>query len=603
MYIGGLLGSNQGTITDCYNFGNITFEEVEINSRYLRLGGLVGINEGAAAILRSTNHGAIILAGSNGTSQHNYIGGIVGQTDGAISECVNNGAISGTFKSSYHKVGGIVGYVSSNAASDIVGNTNQGNITQYIPDADRVFVGGIAGHVIELKSKFERNTNSASVSMSNGTSYVYVGGCIGWLQKAITGTFKNNSVTNNVAVTCTSASLTTGVGGLIGSSNDGAVIDLAGDMGVIAPIVTGGNSASVDNHVGVGGIVGFANNKVTVKNVTNWTGTINADQSIRTNANCVGFGGIFGYASDGVLIENCTSDGNLTTNIPENFAGRFAFGGIIGMCKGACEFTYCTNNTVLSLSAQPKNRSNDAPIYIGGIIGWGISGDITIKQCNNTKGFNNKGHNCRVISNDSTLTSHQTANYTGGIIGAYGVNAAEGALNISDCSSVGDLTSFAGAVGGIAGYVRNATITKCTNSQSLITSGGITGGIVAHASDSKISNCISKCNTSGTVNRGSIPHTGGIVGLVHGRSSIEGCSFFGQLAFTDANNKARYGAISGYTSDNSVVRNNTFGGVVCNNVISDSNFSDYTANVLNTVENSTDVNPTIEENNSYWDGN
>ncbi len=129
--IGGICGSNQGTIQNCVS-------SVSVSGAGGRLGGICGLSQGAnpsskAVIKQCENKGAVSY--ESGTGQ--YKGGIAGEakyTD--ISECVNSGSITGN--GNYD--GGIVGDVSFGA---LVENCyNVGTIS-----ARAFCVGGIAGRI------------------------------------------------------------------------------------------------------------------------------------------------------------------------------------------------------------------------------------------------------------------------------------------------------------------------------------------------------------------------------------------------------------------------------------------------------------------------
>ena len=89
-YVGGLVGRNDGTITNCYSTGNVT------GSNYV--GGLVGRNYVSGTITNCYSTGNVTGSGS--------VGGLVGYNGyGAITNCYSTGNVTG---SSY--VGGLVGY-------------------------------------------------------------------------------------------------------------------------------------------------------------------------------------------------------------------------------------------------------------------------------------------------------------------------------------------------------------------------------------------------------------------------------------------------------------------------------------------------------------
>ena len=637
VYIGGLSGENTQLIDNCFNYGAITFEEgVNIASKYLRVGGLTGFNNGASsAISNSNNHGVITLAGSNGTSQNNFIGGIAGESSGSIDGCINNGAIKGNFAAKYHYVGGIVGIVTkNNATANVTNNTNNGDLTGYSPaplvtqtetdngieekttETERIFVGGIAALAENLAAKFESNTNNASVTVDKGTNYVYVGGCLGWLPGAVTGSFKNNSVTKNVVVTCTSNSAITGVGGLVGSLANNAVIDLNGDTGVIACTVIGGSAKDSDSKLGIGGVVGYSLGGLTIKNVTNWSGTINVDWNLIGGElyHNVGVGAICGLSTGSVTIEGCTSGGTITlSNIPTSanntFKNRYVIGGVMGLCIGNNTYSInnCTNKVAFSYSGSAKYH-NFMPMLFGGIVGLCSEGNTTITNCTNEAVISNLHYN---RANEKRFNDLQYAlNYTAGIIAGYGFNVGynannkhgelttNGILTITGCHSTKDITAKSGSVGGIAGLVRNATISNCDFTGTL-TSMSTIGGIVGNATNSTISSCTVRCTTKQSSTSGSnASNVGGIAGYLHSTCVIDNCASFSTIS----NQAGRSGGISGYTSNDSTIKNCKFGGSVKDVAISSDNYADYVANVLNGWNADDDTAPTIENNNSYWDG-
>ena len=78
--LGGLVGNNQGTITNCSFVGTVAGTD--------SIGGLVGINEGKGQVINCSFSGSV--------SGEHYVGGIVGQNFGAILQCKNSGSINTT---------------------------------------------------------------------------------------------------------------------------------------------------------------------------------------------------------------------------------------------------------------------------------------------------------------------------------------------------------------------------------------------------------------------------------------------------------------------------------------------------------------------------
>ena len=77
-YLGGIAGSNEGTILDCSFRGTVEGKR--------QAGGIAGVNEAAGSIYNCTAEGAV--TGEKST------GGIAGQNSGAITGCTNKSAVN-----------------------------------------------------------------------------------------------------------------------------------------------------------------------------------------------------------------------------------------------------------------------------------------------------------------------------------------------------------------------------------------------------------------------------------------------------------------------------------------------------------------------------
>ena len=78
--LGGLVGENQGTITNCTFSGAVSGAD--------SIGGIAGINEAQGQIINCSFSGSV-------TGEH-YVGGIAGQNYGSIVQCENSGSINTT---------------------------------------------------------------------------------------------------------------------------------------------------------------------------------------------------------------------------------------------------------------------------------------------------------------------------------------------------------------------------------------------------------------------------------------------------------------------------------------------------------------------------
>ena len=95
-FVGGVCGRNDGTITNCYNAGNLTAIESSAT-----IGGICGYNDGT--VTNCYNTGTVTATG-----QVASVGGVCGCSTAPISNCYNIGTVTAT--SSSTDISGICGY-------------------------------------------------------------------------------------------------------------------------------------------------------------------------------------------------------------------------------------------------------------------------------------------------------------------------------------------------------------------------------------------------------------------------------------------------------------------------------------------------------------
>jgi hypothetical protein len=130
--MGGLVGSNSGSIADCYAYGNIIATDPTSTS-----GGLVGEN---------TYFGGVITrsyAIGNVSGKH-QVGGFVGKNNGEITSSYANGIVSGSYAFWGNRVGGFVGYNNNNNNGYISDCYARGNVIRTHQTEDPGF-GGFVG--------------------------------------------------------------------------------------------------------------------------------------------------------------------------------------------------------------------------------------------------------------------------------------------------------------------------------------------------------------------------------------------------------------------------------------------------------------------------
>ena len=96
-FVGGVCGRNDGTITNCYNAGNLTAIESSA-----AIGGICGYNNGGT-VTNCYNTGTVTATGSVAS-----VGGVCGCSSAPISNCYNIGTVTAT--SSDADISGICGY-------------------------------------------------------------------------------------------------------------------------------------------------------------------------------------------------------------------------------------------------------------------------------------------------------------------------------------------------------------------------------------------------------------------------------------------------------------------------------------------------------------
>ena len=140
--VGGVCGSNYGTITNCSNKGNVGEDDESV-------GGVSGSNYGT---ITNCNNAGIV-------SGKSYVGGVCGKNSngGTVTNCNNTGEVIGT--SQY--IGGLSG---DNDSSSITNCNNTGEVK-----ATGKFVGGLSGG----------NYNNGTITNCYYDSTVYTGAAIG----------------------------------------------------------------------------------------------------------------------------------------------------------------------------------------------------------------------------------------------------------------------------------------------------------------------------------------------------------------------------------------------------------------------------------------
>lgn len=346
-YVGGLVGNAVNVaISDCSNEGSeITASSCLLvgDAYYAYLGGYVG--KGYSVENCVNNADITYLA------RGSYVGGIAGYLTNGVTECTNNGTISG-----HDYVGGIAGGVATPNAASVLNLNNTGAIS------GKSRVGGIVGHWSYANPiTFGEISNSGKV---NGTSFIggivgyfncskeavlsaynltntgdvagtesHIGGLIGYVYGKDSSSISNSSVKANISGLYI-------VGGLIGKSERVLLADSTNEGSTVT--ATGFIIEGEETNVYLGGYVGLG------YKVTGCTNTVDINYTSLGNF----LGGIAGYATS--ELHNCTNNASITST-----AGNV--GGIAGRLTAAPQNT--------NFSELTNNGTVKGSNWVGGIAG------------------------------------------------------------------------------------------------------------------------------------------------------------------------------------------------------------------------------------------
>ncbi|TBL76274.1 chitobiase/beta-hexosaminidase C-terminal domain-containing protein [Paenibacillus thalictri] len=511
---GGLIGYMDGATVGGFKFtstGNINMPSV---TRDVYVGAAVGKMVNNSYLYDITNDMTVTV---NSGSQVAHAGGIIGQSEGNISNLVNNGAVTVSGGTVY--AGGVTGSVYGSGLNAVkLWNYKALNATGQ-PGKD-VYAGGIAGYSPVSIKMSDYNTaisNSGNVTVSGGAN-LYAGGILG---KASGLAVFSPSTTNSGAVTVTAASAT--------SSYAGA---LAGSLGTTqAADLVFANTGIVTNNGGsnayTGGLAGYAEGALTyVQNYTNSIAiTVTGKDHLYT-------GGLVGYASGNLIFKGATKNtaviqvsGGGQPNQPD----EAYTGGLVGY--GAARVLFDNTAAAAFQNSGALTVTGGTGLYTGGIVGNGAyartSGDpsdnvtsiadirVTGVKKLYTGGFIgivpqesvDKAIAGATFANDITVTAMASGPdntvSTGGIVGYYVNGSGNGSIsgatwkrtqtgvdgNNDPTYSGGTLKSTGGGAytytGGIAGYVKGGQISGAAAgntavSYATITADGFIGGIAGY---------------------------------------------------------------------------------------------------------------------------
>ena len=398
------------------------------------------------------------------------------------SGTVKNVTVANSYFSGTTNIGAVVGCYGTEGVSTV---TNCHNVGSVVIGSD-YYVGGVVG------GQYAPATSHAQIVLSNcsnsgsvtGAKH-YVGGIIGYAEYFSEGTAISNC-TNTGTVTNTSTSRAQGTGGIAGY--------FGGSSAVKVEIVGCPNSGTIQITEGgkqdyMGGIIG-QNSYGHISDCNN-AGTISGYQYA---------GGIVGTNSG--TVTNCQNTGAVIST----YAG---IGGIAGRNSGTV--TTCTNN-----------GSVQGGRHIGGIVGSGAgvsgctnTGDVTSNTygVGGVIGYIGAAGTVTGCHNEGTVKG---TNYIGGLVGHHDT----GKVTYTECSNKGAVEGSAQNVGGLFGRISSgSTASECYNEGDVSCTGTYSKqdnyGVGGLAGSTFNAVKFEDCYNTGSVNGGSNPYVGGLVGFFH----------------------------------------------------------------------------------------
>jgi len=500
--VGGLVGSNEGTITDSY--ANVA---VAGNSG---LGGLVANNNGGT-ISGSYATGSVTASGSN----NNYAGGLVGgNNSGTITDSYATGSVSGGAE-----VGGLVGQ--SNAP--ISNSYATGSATGATGDAN---TGGLIG--------LNTSTVTGSYSIGAVSGGQSVGGLAGGNSGTISASFSSSIVTGGSSL-----------GGLVGSN--GTSSNAAGkitDSYATGSVTAGGTG---DNYVG--GLVGG-----------NYYGSINNSYAIGAVSGGSEVGGLIGQNNGTVINTYATGSvtgtaGNVgglvglnTSSVSESYStgaisGSTAYGGFAGGNSGAITDGYYDSTTFSGSGVGSNTGTGSATGLTTSILEsalpTGLSTSNWANANNTTAPYLLESSTVYAMAGNIVsmliFTPSQLEAINNNLSGNYALGGNIDLSSIANFTPIGGSSGFSGTLNGLGYTVSNLTINQPTTTtlgfistlnagatlENIgVLNGNVSGesnvGLLTGVNDGSITNCFTTGNLTDnnpTQSSANNINFGGLVGV------------------------------------------------------------------------------------------
>lgn len=473
-YIGGVVGVNNGTVSNSENTANIATRSAV---KDMSVGGVVGFGELESGIIDGCKNSGTLSAGTSGVSPYGgryvRLAGICAQNNQHVSNVSNSGnfdvsRVENSSTLTTLAVGGCIG----STTADIAGDHNIVNT-------------GIIKTTLNV----------------SGTVYTAFGGVVGNAEASVSGVENRGTVSIEPRATVINLNAG-GVVGRVSSSTSVSVADVVNYGNVQFDYTSKKDEVPGHTDIHMGGIIGASENTpLTVSNAVNY-GRVDKNNDVRATGKSLYVGGIAGYLANAkVSVADSHNYGTTYNGHWSNtlaLTGSVYVGGIVACAVGASEaetvdITGCSNEVAVEDDAAATDGIYAKRGYAGGIVGYAKY--VKVENCLNTTDF----------------TTGNIAGFDGGIAGYLESSSVTGSTNtgVVRASSTQSPSS-----GGIAGYVDAMSSISASKAFSDIVGtagkvGGIAGTSVAGAS-------ISGCGFGGTLNSTAITEVSQVCGDANG---------------------------------------------------------------------------------------
>ena len=493
-HVAGVVGfsstTNKGTISDCTNYGAITFKANAAGTGALSynstsIGGIVSNTN--TVFTDNNNHGSITVESGN------ILGLLIGGTaSNATSTNVSNnhnhtnGKIWVKEPVRFYSliVGGAIGsasYVEKTAAEKVQNLTNDGSITIEASNHSSTPLGGnmlyrIAGvlgycnkSVVNCENKANGDitlSGNIILSRNNDQSGFNVAGVYAY--SSTVGAHDNNTnrgdinlytnVSKNSAATAEqTAYYRLDVGGVSSHTQIAPVGDESNYGNITVGKADGTAMSIVANGIYIGGVTGQRYKRGVGENhASTNSGNITINSGVTLDSSTIGIyvGGCSAYNASSTTFNNFSNSGNVT--VSATVKDNIFIGGIAGEASAGVNTSSNSGNVAF-------NGTNSKYVYMGGLVGQ--LADTAMTGCTNSGD----------VSLNKCKSAAKAFAYVGGVLG-YAPNA----TTLTNCNNSGVMTipsslnaGFEVYIGGLAGYTKDIVLDNCHNNKKAGTEWGL----------------------------------------------------------------------------------------------------------------------------------